>query len=32
MNNFENQEKQFFDYIEELREEEDSDYNMVFAF
>lgn len=32
MNNFENQEKQFFDYIEELREEEDSDYSMAFAF
>jgi hypothetical protein len=32
MNNFENQGKQFFDYIEELKKDENTDYAMAFAF
>jgi hypothetical protein len=32
MDYFENQQKQFFDYVDELKNNEDVDYCMVFAY
>lgn len=33
MNSFENQEKQYFDYLEEMKKEEDSsDFGIAFAY